>query len=44
MATPITPIKTHVGIWRIAMEIIKDEIKDLKSAWKKHLNSSFFTN
>ncbi len=42
MATPITPIKTHVGIWRIAMEIIKDEIKDLKSAWKKTSEQQLF--
>lgn len=42
MATPITPIKTQVGIWRIAMEIIKDEIKDLKSAWKKTSEQQLF--
>jgi len=31
-----------MGIWKIAMEIITDEIENLKSAWKKHLNNSFF--
>src|SRR5660398_3841 len=42
MSTPLTPIKTLMGIWKIAMEIITDEIENLKSAWKKHLNNSFF--
>lgn len=28
MATPLTPIKNLMGIWKIAMEIIKDEIED----------------
>jgi hypothetical protein len=28
MATPITPIKNLMGIWKNAMEIIKDEIED----------------
>jgi hypothetical protein len=32
MATPITPIKTLRGIWKIAMEIITNEIENLKSA------------
>lgn len=42
MATPITPIKTLMGIWKIAMEIIKDEIENLKSAWKKTSQQQLF--
>jgi hypothetical protein len=34
MAPTITPIKTQVGIWKIAIEIIRDEIENLKHAGK----------
>jgi hypothetical protein len=42
MTTPITPIKTLMGIWNIAMEIIKEEIENLKSAWKKTSEQQLF--
>src|SRR5450756_1773181 len=42
MATPINPLKTLMGIWKIAMEIITDEIANLKSAWKKTSEQQLF--
>jgi hypothetical protein len=42
MATPITPIKTLMGIWKIAMETITDEIENLKSAWKNTSEQQLF--
>jgi ABC-type microcin C transport system permease subunit YejB len=42
MSTPINPIKTLMGIGKIAMEIITDEIENLKSAWKKTSEQQLF--
>jgi hypothetical protein len=42
MTTPLTPTKTLMGVWKIAMEIIKDEIENLKSAWKKTSEQQLF--
>ncbi|MCE8423382.1 MAG: hypothetical protein J5U16_05565, partial [Candidatus Methanoperedens sp.] len=42
MATTLTPIKTLMCIWKIAMEIIENEIENLKSAWKKTSEQQLF--
>jgi hypothetical protein len=42
MSTLLTPIKTLMGVWKIAMEIITDEIENLKSAWKKTSEQQLF--
>ncbi|MFU8766595.1 MAG: hypothetical protein ACNA7I_02845, partial [Candidatus Methanoperedens sp.] len=36
------PIKNLTGIWKSAMEIIKDGIENLKSAWKKTSGQQLF--
>lgn len=42
MTTTLIPIKTLMGIWKIAMEIIENEIENLKNAWKKTSEQQLF--
>ena len=42
MTTTLTPINNLMGIWKVAMEIIENEIENLKSAWKKTSEQQLF--